>query len=83
MATSHTILVVEADEDRAVIWTKPDDLEYDPANPAKGLGGLPARRHLLHALFRWIGPTIDADIDPEVLRSMFSAKAKSETKETR
>ncbi len=36
--TSNTILVVEADADRAVIWTKPDDLEIDPNNPSAGLG---------------------------------------------
>ena len=28
--TSNTIMVVEADEAHAVIWTKPDDLEFDP-----------------------------------------------------
>jgi hypothetical protein len=38
--TSNTILLVEASEDRAVVWTKPDDLEIDLANPRRGLGGL-------------------------------------------
>jgi hypothetical protein len=40
------ILVVEADVDRAVPWTKPDDLELDPAeNPLEqgGIGGRPVR----------------------------------------
>ncbi len=36
--TSNTLLVVEADEDRAVIWTKPDDLEVDFDRPLDGLG---------------------------------------------
>jgi hypothetical protein len=36
---SNTILVVEANDNQAVIWTKPDDLPYDPKAPAKGLGG--------------------------------------------
>src|SRR5262249_21897500 len=36
---SNTILVVEANDNQAVIWTKPDDLPYDPKAPVKGLGG--------------------------------------------
>ncbi|MGW8258219.1 MAG: DUF1559 family PulG-like putative transporter, partial [Thermoguttaceae bacterium] len=38
--TSCTIMVVEVDDANAVTWTKPDDLQYDPKQPAKGLGGL-------------------------------------------
>ena len=38
--TSKTIMVVEADDDRAVIWTKPEDLPFDPEHPEKGLGGM-------------------------------------------
>ena len=33
-------MLVEADADRAVIWTKPDDLEYDPDMASSGLGSL-------------------------------------------
>ena len=36
--TSNTIAVVEADDSRAVEWTKPDDWEYDAARPLAGLG---------------------------------------------
>jgi type II secretory pathway pseudopilin PulG len=36
--TSNTILIVEADDDRAVEWTRPGDLEFDPARPLAGLG---------------------------------------------
>jgi hypothetical protein len=35
--TSQTIQLVEATDDRAVIWTKPDDLEINPERPAQGL----------------------------------------------
>jgi hypothetical protein len=35
--TSNTIMLVDAADDRAVIWTKPDDLEIDPKEPQKGL----------------------------------------------
>ena len=38
--TSCTIMIVEANDDEAVIWTKPEDLAFDPEHPAKGLGGL-------------------------------------------
>jgi prepilin-type processing-associated H-X9-DG protein len=39
--TSITIMLVDATDDFAVVWTKPDDLKYDPKQPAKGL----AARH--------------------------------------
>ncbi|HEX4147296.1 MAG TPA: DUF1559 domain-containing protein [Pirellulales bacterium] len=35
--TSKTILVVEADPENAVPWTKPEDMKIDPDNPAAGL----------------------------------------------
>jgi hypothetical protein len=37
--TSRTIMAVEVDDEHAVIWSKPDDLPYDPNEPAKALGG--------------------------------------------
>ncbi|HEX5471711.1 MAG TPA: DUF1559 domain-containing protein [Lacipirellulaceae bacterium] len=36
--TSKTIMVVEANANQAVDWTKPDDLKYDTKNPTAGLG---------------------------------------------
>ncbi len=36
--TSNTILFVQANDDLAVVWTKPDDLAYDPKAPTNGLG---------------------------------------------
>ena len=35
--TSNTIMLVEANDDAAVIWTKPDDLSVDLAKPFRGL----------------------------------------------
>jgi hypothetical protein len=35
--TSNTILLAEADDQHAVVWTKPDDLEVDLAKPMAGL----------------------------------------------
>jgi Protein of unknown function (DUF1559) len=37
--TSNTIFLVDADDDHAVEWTKPEDLDYDAKMPMKGLGG--------------------------------------------
>ncbi len=37
-STAATILLVEADADRDVIWTRPDDLPFDPEHPVAGLG---------------------------------------------
>jgi hypothetical protein len=38
--TSNTAAVVEAGDESAVIWTKPDDLNPDEKDPLKGLLGL-------------------------------------------
>ncbi len=37
--TANTIFMVDADDDHAVIWTKPEDLDYDAKTPMKALGG--------------------------------------------
>ena len=60
--TSNTLMAVEADPDQAVIWTKPDDIAYDPDNPLFGLGSV--RLGGFNALFadgavRFISNTID------------------------
>lgn len=38
--TSNTIMIVEADDAYAAIWTKPDDYVIDPDQPLYGLGGI-------------------------------------------
>ena len=37
--TSNTIMVLDVNDDAAVAWTKPEDLNVDPKQPLKGLGG--------------------------------------------
>ena len=37
--TSNTIALVEADDDRAVTWSKPEDITIDPKSPVSGLLG--------------------------------------------
>ena len=38
--TSNTIMTVEVPDDQAVVWTKPDDFQYDAKDPIKGLVGM-------------------------------------------
>ena len=33
-----SIMILEVDPDQAVVWTKPDELEFDPRQPRKYLG---------------------------------------------
>ncbi|MGA2254577.1 MAG: DUF1559 domain-containing protein, partial [Thermoguttaceae bacterium] len=62
--TSNTIMVVEADDAHAVIWTKPEDLEFDPAKPGVGLTGQPAQGFnvaLCDGSARFIPDTINSE----------------------
>lgn len=63
--TSNTILVMQAGAERTVPWTKPDDLEFDVANPLQCLGTIPADTGLLVGLFdgavRTLTPVVTAD----------------------
>ncbi len=45
--TSNTIMLIEADDEHAVPWTKPDDWEYDPREITKGLRLLPDGGYLV------------------------------------
>jgi hypothetical protein len=69
--TSNTLLIVEADDKHAVIWTRPDDLVVDPKQPLRGLGGKAAGRFLAafaDGSVRAIARTIDLD----TLRALFT-----------
>ncbi len=69
--TSNTILLVEADDSRAVTWTRPDDYIYEPANPMNGLVG--------HHVGGFLALTCDgivhflsAAFDPKLLVALFT-----------
>lgn len=69
--TSNTIIVVEANADRAVIWSKPDDLKFDPQQPLAGLGDLRPggfQALIMDGSTRFIAKTID----PDVLRALIT-----------
>jgi prepilin-type processing-associated H-X9-DG protein len=69
--TSMTIMALEVNPEQAVPWTKPADLEYDPARPLEGLGKV--RAGGFQALFADGHVTfISNDIDPDRLRALFT-----------
>jgi hypothetical protein len=70
--TSNTIMVVDAADERAVEWTKPDDLAYDPEKPLAGLvGHIPGK--FLAGFADGSVRIITAKIDPEMLRRAMTA----------
>ena len=66
---SKTILFVEADDDRAVPWSQPKDIDYDASRPLAGLGN--HRPKVFLATFA-DGSTraISSDIDPKVFHKL-------------
>ncbi len=71
--TSNTIAVVEANDSRAVPWTCPDDLVYDPAAPTNGLVGHHAGGFLAltcDGAVHFISETID----PKTLLALFTRR---------
>jgi len=67
--TSRTIMAVETNPDKMVVWTQPADLAYDPKQPLEGLGKVRPGGFL--ALFA-DGSVhfISDDISPDTLRAM-------------
>jgi hypothetical protein len=67
---SNTLMIVEVSEPKAVIWTKPDDFQYDQKEPLNGLIGL--RRGGFNA---GLGDSsvhfIKSTVDPETLKALF------------
>ena len=69
--TAFTIAIVEAADEKAVIWTKPDDFEMDSGNPLRGLVGLHPSVFLA-AFADGSVRELSATIDREVLKGLFS-----------
>jgi Protein of unknown function (DUF1559) len=69
--TSNTIALVEADDERAVIWSKPEDITIDPKNPIAGLLGHYVEGFQV-ALADGSVRFIKKSIDPMVLWAMFT-----------
>ncbi|MCH8921866.1 MAG: DUF1559 domain-containing protein [Planctomycetes bacterium] len=65
----NTIMLVEVSDERAVIWTKPDDWEFNPDEPLDGLIGQHPRQFLA-LTFDGSVHRIPAIIDPELFRRL-------------
>jgi hypothetical protein len=68
---AQTIMVVEASDDKAVIWTKPDDFEPDDKNPVAGLVGQRGAEFLAAFCDGHI-EALPGDIDLDNLRGLFT-----------
>ena len=68
--TSNTIMVVEASDQKAVVWTKPDDFEYDESDPLAGLVGLRSAGFLA-TLCDGAALLIPSSVEKETLRRLF------------
>lgn len=64
---TKTIMFVKAGPDKAVPWTKPVDLPFDPVNPIKTLGQLPGDTFLAITMDGFVH-TLKKDIPAETLR---------------
>ena len=69
--TSNTIMVVEADDKHAVVWTKPDDLNWDEDKPKEGLKSPSIRDGFLAALADGSVRVIMDDVDGDLIRRLF------------
>ena len=69
--TSNTIALVEANPERAVEWTRPDDWQYDASNPSAGLGGL--RLGGWNAAFADGSVRLINNVDPQTLGALFTS----------
>jgi hypothetical protein len=68
--TARTIMIVEAIESRAVIWTRPEDLKVDPKKP---LAGLVDKSKDFQVLFADTSVRfLQAGIDPKTLWALFT-----------
>ncbi|MHC4399752.1 MAG: DUF1559 family PulG-like putative transporter [Planctomycetota bacterium] len=66
---SNTIMAIEAGPDRAVPWTKPEDLPFDRKDPKPALGQ-PMRARFLAVYFDGTVHGVTKEADPKVFRRL-------------
>jgi hypothetical protein len=69
--TSHSLAVVQVDDDRATTWTKPDDWQWNESDPTKNLGGLHPGIFIAGFCDGSVR-AISKEIDPKVLKSLLT-----------
>ncbi len=67
--TSNTLMIVEASPESAVIWTKPDDWQFDPKAPTTGLFGMRRGKVLASFADASVHP-VSRLVDDETLRRL-------------
>jgi hypothetical protein len=70
--TANTIMLVQVNDDRATVWTKPHDWEFDPEKP---LAGLVPNLHPKVFLVAYIDAhaiSIENDIDVEIFKRILT-----------
>lgn len=70
--SSNTVMIVQVGPDKAVPWTKPDDVEFDPANPLVAFGKI--GKTFLCTMADGMVREIDATIDAKTMAAIASAK---------
>jgi hypothetical protein len=68
---SNTIFCVEAGPDKAVEWTRPADLPFNPDNPLAALGNVPLEGFLA-AMFDGSVRVIQSDLDAATLKALIT-----------
>jgi biopolymer transport protein ExbD len=81
--TSSTAYVVDAGRERAVPWTKPEDLPFDVEDPVRALGPSDFGNEFLVVTADGAVKAISYDIAPESLRALFTRAAGDHFDETR
>lgn len=69
--SSNTVWLLEADDEAAVTWTKPEDLKFDEEDPLKGLFELRNGQALVGFVDGSVR-TIGISIDFEMLKALFT-----------
>jgi type II secretory pathway pseudopilin PulG len=68
---ANTIMLVEAPDDSAAVWTKPDDFTYDENNPIRGLAGMRSGGFLA-AMADGSIRFLASSTDPAILKALFT-----------
>ena len=75
--TAFTITLVEVSDEKAVVWTKPDDFEYGDDDPLNGLIGL--YPSVFNAAFAdGSVRSLPATIAPDIIKGLFTKDGSEE-----
>ncbi len=79
---SNTALVVDAGREKAVPWTKPEDIPFEPSDPIRNFGSPPFLNQFLVLLADGSTKAIPTNIAPDSLRALFTRAAGDKFDET-